>query len=117
MDHVRRADQIRRRVPDGPGIQRTSAVRGTGPKRTGELHRAGGRGVLVPVPERRLLREREVPGRGGRPADRPGGQFRVPNRRDGIQRVAVRSSVAVLHQGQVQRVTTSSFDKFNIIIY
>lgn len=108
MDHVRGADQVRRGVSDGTGVRRAPAVRGAAAERGPELHRARGGHVRVPLPGRRLVREREIPGRGGRPADQPGGQLRVPRGRHGVQRAAVRGPVAVLRQGQVQRMTESA---------
>lgn len=108
VGHVRHADQVRRRLPDGPGVRRAPAVRGTAAGRRPQLHRARGRDVHVPVPGRRFVRQRAVPGHGGRPAAQPGRQFRLPRRRHGVQRAAVRGPVAVLHQGQVPGVMRSA---------
>lgn len=110
VDHVRHADPVRRGVSDGPGVRRPPAVRGTAAGRRTELHRARGRDVHVPLPGRRFVRERAVPGHGGRPAAQPGRQFRVPRRRHGVQRFAVRGPVAVPRQGQVPRVTPRRAD-------
>lgn len=101
MDHVRDSEPVRRRVSDGPGVRRPPAVRRTAAERRAKLYHTGGRHVRVPVSGRRFVRERAVSGRGGRPADQPGGQLRVPRRRHGVQRVAVRGPVARLYQGQV----------------
>lgn len=58
MDHIRDADQIRERIPDGPGVQWPAAVHVAMAKRPAELFRAKGRGVRVPLLRRQLVRER-----------------------------------------------------------
>lgn len=104
VDHVRHADQICGGVPDVTGVRRAPAVRGAAPERGPKLHHTRRGDVRVPIPGRRFVREREIPGHGGRPADQSGGQLRVPRSRHGVQRAAVRGPVAGLCQGQVQRM-------------
>jgi len=101
---VRHADQVRRGLSDGPGFRRPPAVQRVAAERGPELLHTRGRAVRVPVPGRSFLRQRTVPGHGGRPADQPGRQLRVPGRRRRVQRPAVRGPAAVLRQGKVQRM-------------
>jgi len=97
VDHVRYADQVRGDVPDGPGVRRSVAVRRTETGPRTELHRVHrGGDARVPVRERQRVREPQVPGRGGRPANRPDRLFRVPRRGNGVQRFAVCGPVTVL---------------------
>jgi len=63
----------------------------------------------VPVPGRSFLRQRTVPGHGGRPADQPGRQLRVPGGRRRVQHPAVRGPTAVLRQGKVQRMIKTHY--------
>jgi len=99
MGDLRHADQVRRGLSDGPGFRRPPAVQRVAAERGAELFHTRGRAVRVPVPGRSFLRQRTVPGHGGRPADQPGRQLRVPGRRRRVQHPAVCGPAAVLHQG------------------
>jgi len=101
---LRHADPVRRRLSDGSGFRRPPAVQRAVAERGSELLQTRGRAVRVPVPGRSFLRQRAVPGHGGRPTDQPGRQLRVPGGRRRVQRPVVRRPAAVLRQGQVQRV-------------
>lgn len=109
VDHIRCADQVRRNVPDGPGVRwRPLAVRGTETGPGTEPYRIRGGIQRVPVlPERRFVREPEVPGFGGRSSNQPDRLFRVPRRGNGVQRFTVCCSVTGIHQSKIPRVMTS----------
>lgn len=101
---LRYADQVRRRLSDDSGFRRPPTVQRAVAKRGSELLQTRGQAVRVPLPGRSCLRQRAVPGHGGRPTDQPGRQLRVPGDRRRVQHPVVRRPAAVLRQGQVQRV-------------
>jgi len=104
---LRHAGQVRRGLSDGTGFRRPPTVQRVAADRGPALLRTRGRAVRVPIPGRGFLRQRAVPGNGGRPTDQPGRQLRVPGGRGRVQHPVVRFPVAVLRQGQVQRVITT----------
>jgi len=101
VGYLRHADQVRRCLSDGPGFRRPPAVQRVAAELDAELLHIRGRTVRVPVPGRSFLRQRKVPGRGGRPADQLGRQLRIPGRRRRVQHPTVRGPAAVLRQGKV----------------
>jgi len=111
---IRHADQVRRRLSDGPGFRRPPAVHRVTAERGAELFYTSGRAVRVSVPGRGFLRQRAVSGHSGRPADQFGRKLRVPGSRRSVQRPAVRGPVAVLRQGQVQRMNNRGLHHYTL---